>query len=443
MKLERDFVLLLAAQFCAQAADGIAQAGFAQVLILEPLGEAPLRVLGIFALTLLPYSLVAPFLGVFVDRWRRRDLMVWTNISRAILIASLPLWSSWLPGDLAVYGAALLILGLGRLFLTTKGASLPVVLHEHHLLRGNAISGGGGMIAALTGGILGIGVIRLMDSESSFALAGVLYVGAAIASRALSSSMAHPHRHSERMREAVARVAGELLEGMQQVWVRERVRLSLAAIFLLRTVGIFVAIAAILVIKRDFPGAGDSGGRLNASALALGAAGVGAFVGALSAPAIGRRLTKSGLVILGFIISATSLLVLGGLGTLPSILGLMFVGGYGAFVAKVAVDATVQEALPDAIRGRAFSLYDILYNLASVAAAATMVAFSGTSTRIVLLVAGVVTLALGGVMGIAMQPRGAAQCPRSRGFDATSMNSGWSRSGGRRAKSPGSTDHTA
>ena len=182
MKLERDFVLLLAAQFCAQAADGIAQAGFAQVLILEPLGEAPLRVLGIFALTLLPYSLVAPFLGVFVDRWRRRDLMVWTNISRAILIASLPLWSSWLPGDLAVYGAALLILGLGRLFLTTKGASLPVVLHEHHLLRGNAISGGGGMIAALTGGILGIGVIRLMDSESSFALAGVLYVGAAIAS---------------------------------------------------------------------------------------------------------------------------------------------------------------------------------------------------------------------------------------------------------------------
>jgi MFS family permease len=411
MKLERDFVLLLAAQFCAQAADGIAQAGFAQVLILEPLGKAPVRVLGIFALTLLPYSLVAPFLGVFVDRWRRRDLMVWTNISRAILIASLPLWSSWLPGDLAVYGAALLILGLGRLFLTTKGASLPVVLHEHHLLRGNAISGGGGMIAALTGGILGIGVIRLMDSEASFALAGVLYVGAAIASRALSSSMAHPHRHSERMREAVARVAGELLEGMQQVWVRERVRLSLAAIFLLRTVGIFVAIAAILVIKRDFPGAGDSGGRLNASALALGAAGVGAFVGALSAPAIGRRLTKSGLVILGFIISATSLLVLGGLGTLPSILGLMFVGGYGAFVAKVAVDATVQEALPDAIRGRAFSLYDILYNLASVAAAATMVAFSGTSTRIVLLVAGVVTLALGGVMGIAMQRAGLLSAP--------------------------------
>jgi MFS family permease len=411
MKLERDFVLLLVAQFCAQAADGIAQAGFAQVLILEPLGEAPLRVLGIFALTLLPYSLIAPFLGVFVDRWRRRDLMVWTNISRAIFIASLPLWSSWLPGDLALYGAALLILGLGRLFLTTKGASLPVVLHEHHLLRGNAISGGGGMIAALTGGILGIGIIRLMDSEASFALAGVLYVGAAIAARSLSSSMAHPHRHSERMREAVARVAGELFEGIQQVWVRERVRLSLAAIFLLRTVGIFVAIAAILVIKRDFPGAGDSGGRLNASALALGAAGVGAFVGAMSAPAIGRRLSKSGLVILGFIISATSLLVLGGLGTLPAILGLMFVGGYGAFVAKIAVDATVQEALPDAIRGRAFSLYDILYNVASVAAAATMVAFSGTSTRIVLLVAGVVTLALGALMGVAMQRAGLLSAP--------------------------------
>ena len=411
MKIERDFGLLLTAQFCAQAADGIAQAGFAQVLILEPLGEAPLRVLGIFALTLLPYSLIAPFLGVFVDRWRRRDLMVGTNVCRAILIASLPLWTSRLPGDLALYGAALLILGLGRLFLTTKGASLPVILHEHHLLRGNAISGGGGMIAALTGGVLGIGVIRLLDAEASFALAGVLYVGAALAARALSSPMAHPHRHAERMQEAVGRVAGELLEGIQQVWLRQRVRLSLAAIFLLRTVGIFVAIAAILVIKRDFPGAGDSGSRLNASALALGAAGVGAFVGALSAPAIGRKLTKSGLVVLGFIISAASLLVLGGLGTLPAILGLMFVGGYGAFVAKVAVDATVQEALPDDIRGRAFSLYDILYNLASVAAAATMVALGGTSTRIVLVAAGVVTLALGGVMGVAMQRAGLLSAP--------------------------------
>ncbi len=411
VELERDFLLLLLAQFCAQAADGIAQAGFAEVLILEPLGQAPLRVLGIFALTLLPYSIIAPFLGVFVDRWRRRDLMVWTNVVRAVVIASLPLWSSSLPGDLALYATALLVLGLGRLFLTTKGASLPVVLHEHHLLKGNAISGGGGMIAALSGGILGIAAIGLLDTGPTFVLGGALYAGAAIASLALSTPMAHPHAHLEKVRDAVGRVAGELFEGVHQVWVRERVRLSLAAIFLLRTVGIFVAIAAILVIKNDFPAAADRGGRLSASALALGAAGVGAFMGALSAPAIGRRLTKPGLVILGFGISATSLLVLGGLGNLPAILGLMFVGGYGAFIAKIAVDATVQESLPDEVRGRAFSLYDILYNLASVAAAGTMVLLSGTSMRIVLVAAGGVTLALGVIMGAAMQKAGLLSAP--------------------------------
>ena len=154
---QADLRLLLGGQWLAQAGDGLAQAAFADALILEPLGAGtPQRILSLFALTLLPYSGVAPFLGVFVDRWPRRGLLTWTSVARAVLLLSLPVWTDRVPGDTSLYVAVLALLGLGRLFLTTKGACLPYVLHEHHLLRGNAISSGGGMIAALVGGIVGV-----------------------------------------------------------------------------------------------------------------------------------------------------------------------------------------------------------------------------------------------------------------------------------------------
>jgi hypothetical protein len=51
---------------------------------------------------------------------------------------------------------------------------------------------------------------------------------------------------------------------------------------------------------------------------------------------------------------------------------LAFLLGLGFFLAKISLDTMVQEALGDDFRGRAFSLYDIAYNLAWVGAAALM-----------------------------------------------------------------------
>lgn len=407
MAAERDFVRLMGAQWLAQLADGLAQAAFANELVLEPLSQGtPERILAIFVLTLLPYSLIAPFTGVLVDRWERRGLLVSTNLARAVLLVSLPLWSSALAGDAPLYAGVLLLLGLGRLFLITKGAALPVVLHEHHLLRGNSISGGGGMIAALTGGVLGIGVVAVAPTETAFVAAGLIYALAVLVARRITDPMAHASTREERIAEAVTRIARALMEGLRTIWERRSARLPLLGIFVLRVSAMFVAIAAILVIKRDFPSEADEVGRLSSSALALAAAGAGAFLGAVSAPFMGRRFNKPQLLLVGFVISGAGMLLTGAILTLTAVIVLTLVGGYGAFVAKIAVDAQVQEALPDIYRGRAFALYDILYNLASVAAAVIMVVFATSSLRVLLIVMSLVTFALAGVLGSAMQRAG-------------------------------------
>jgi MFS family permease len=404
---EPDVRLLLSAQWLAQAADGLAQATFAEHVVLQPGSEGgPEAILAVFALTLLPYSLVAPFLGVFVDRWARRSLLTWTNIARALLLGLVLLPPEGVPSTPWLLGGALATLGLGRLFLTTKSAVLPVVLHERELLKGNAVSGGAGMIAALLGGIVGLGALTVAEPAAVFGIAGGIYALAALTVRKLSRPMSHGRGGPEALGAALARIARELVAGLVEIYRRPRARLSLVSIFILRSAVMIVAVAALLVIRDSFPDAGDRFGRISTGALALGTSSAGAFVGALSTPALGRRLGNAGLVLLGFAVAGGGIALLGGFPQLEALLTLTALGGFGAYVAKIATEAQVQESVPDDFRGRAFSIYDILYNLASVVAAAVLLAFAGASYRAALLPAGLVTLALAAALGGAMKRAG-------------------------------------
>jgi MFS family permease len=404
---EPDVRVLLGAQWLAQLADGLAQATFAEHVVLEPGSEGgPEAILAVFALTLLPYSVVAPFLGVFVDRWARRSLLTWTNVGRAVLLALVVLPPAGVPSTPWLLAGALAILGLGRLFLTTKSAALPVVLHERDLLKGNAVSGGAGMIAALLGGIIGLGALAVAPPAAVFGIAGGVYALSALTVRRLSRPMRHGESAAEGLGAALATVARELVTGIAEIYRRPRARLSLASIFILRSAVMLVAVAAVLVIRDSFPGAGDRFGRISTGALALGTSSVGAFVGALATPALGRRFGNAGLVLLGFAVSGSGIALLGGFSELEALLTLTALGGFGAYVAKIATEAQVQEAVPDDFRGRAFSIYDILYNLASVVAAAVLLAFAGASYRSVLLPAGLVTLGLAAALGAAMKRSG-------------------------------------
>ncbi len=399
--------LLLGSQSCSQAADGLAQAAFASVLVLDALDRgAPTLILGLLALTLIPYSLIGPFAGVFVDRLERRRLLLWTNVVRAAVLLAFPLWSNLLPGDVSLYAGILTVLGLGRLWLTTKSAVLPLLIPEDGLLRGNALSSGCGMISALIGGAGGIALTGWMGVDRALAAAGFLYLAAAGGSWLLHLP---PRPHvgvGEPLLEAAAEIAAQLKGGASQVWTHMRARLPLVAIFMSRTVAMFIAIVAILVIKSEFPGADDRAGRLSAGALSLGAAGVGAFLGTLTAGFLGRRMSKPALMLVGFGVSGAGIVVLGGVPSLVAVAFFTGIAGYGSFIIKVAVDAQLQQVLANDFHGRAFSLYDILYNLASVLAGIIVVAFEGAPLRTLVLLAGLATLLLTVALGIAMQRAG-------------------------------------
>lgn len=389
------------AQFLAQGADGVAQAAFADVLVLEPTSRGtPGRILALFAVTLIPYSVIAPFLGVFVDRWDRRKLMAWTNLLRAVLLLTVLLWSRQVAGDGALFVCVLVLQGLGRLFLATKGAVLPVVLHEHNLIRGNSLSGAGGTLSAVIGGGIGLALTGFLGANGTLTLAGALYVIPVFAALRIGANMSHPHERARNLLDAIKDLARALYDGLREITRRPRARLPLIAIFVLRSFGIYIAVLIILLIKSEFTTQNDHLGTIGLSGFALASAGLGALVAAVTAARVGARVGTGGLMVVGYLSVAASLLLFGRPDHIWELLALAGLSGAGGFYCKVGVDAQVQAALPDEYRGRAFSLYDILYNLASVVGGLFVVLFAGSTTGTMLTVGGITAMLLAAVVAL-------------------------------------------
>jgi Major Facilitator Superfamily len=345
---------------------------------------------------------------VFVDRWDRKKLLVLTNVLRAVLLVTVPVWANVFGGDTPLLMGVLGLLGLGRLFSTTKGATIPVVLHEHHLLRGNNVSSLGGTLSAIAGGGFGLLLGSLVSPRPALFGVSAVYAGSAYIAGRIRADLSHARPPDESIGTAVARIARDLGAGLIEISKRPAAAIPLGAVFLLRTLAMIVVVGTLLMIKARFDG------ETATSALALGAFGVGAFLASLSAPALGRRWSTSVLILLGFIVSSVGIAGLGGLATLPAVLALMCAGGFGGFITKVAVDAQVQSALPDIFRGRAFALYDILYNVASVAAGVIVVIFESVSVRTLLVGTGIGNLILTVLLALAMRAAGmSASVPAS------------------------------
>jgi hypothetical protein len=137
-------------------------------------------------------------------------------------------------------------------------------------------------------------------------------------------------------------------------------------------------------------------------ALVIGGAGaIGAALGFLLAARLHERVRSSAnLVLAASMITGVMIAVTGGFRSKPSIAVVAFFLGLGFFLTKISLDTMVQEALGDDFRGRAFSLYDISYNLAWVVAAGAMEIVWGRVSG-GLLIAGMGVVFLAGIAGIA------------------------------------------
>src|SRR3954453_21519925 len=81
------FRWLFGTRLVSQTADGVFQASLASAVFFNPDHQTdPRQAAAGFVVLLLPYSLVSPFAGVFLDRWRRQRVLVRANALRAVFV---------------------------------------------------------------------------------------------------------------------------------------------------------------------------------------------------------------------------------------------------------------------------------------------------------------------------------------------------------------------
>ncbi|HXD29561.1 MAG TPA: MFS transporter [Pyrinomonadaceae bacterium] len=87
---------------------------------------------------LIPFTLLAPIAGAFVDRWSRRQVMILTDLAR-VLIALLLLLVHGREDLWLVYLSTVLLSIFGTFFEAAKNAAVPNITGERDLLAGNAL----------------------------------------------------------------------------------------------------------------------------------------------------------------------------------------------------------------------------------------------------------------------------------------------------------------
>ncbi|CAL9516619.1 putative MFS-type transporter [Streptomyces sp. enrichment culture] len=391
----RDFRRLLAVRLLSQGADGVYQVGLATYVVFSPEKQtSPTAIASAMAVLLLPYSLVGPFAGVLLDRWRRRQVLVHGNLLRALLATVTALLMIGHVPDWLFYVSALCVTAVNRFVLSGLSAALPRVVDAERLVVANSLSPTAGTLAATAGGGLAF-VVRLLVSDSDAAvvlLGAALYVCGAAASLRMPRELLGPDPELVRPRlaSALSGTARDLVAGVRHLSSppRREAAWALTSMTLMRFC--YGALTVMLLMLCRYALTSDADDGLALLGLALGVSGAGFFVAAVVTPWAAGRLGPGRWIAVCAAAAAVLEPALGLPFATAPLLVAAFVLGLTTQGAKIATDTVVQSSVEDGFRGRTFSVYDVLFNVAFVGAAgvaALMLPPDGRSAALVVVVA--------------------------------------------------------
>lgn len=383
----RDFRRLYAVRLIAQFGDGLLQAALATFILFSPEREPDaIKVAGAFAVLLLPYSLIGPFAGVLLDRWRRRQVLVRANLLKGLLTVPVVMLVAVGDDGLWLGISVLVVLGIGRFVLAGLSASLPHVVSGPDLVTANALTPTSGTIAAAIGAGVGVTVRGLVgggDGGSELVLVGAIgmYVLAGTVAMLMGRDLLGPV--GDRPSDSVTGIARGLVDGIRSLREHAAAGRAVAVVGAHRIVFGILTAGGLLLVRTTFHPQAEADAALQQFTLLTVGAAAGALVGAILTPGASRhwgpvRWSAAALLQAGVVGCA---LVIGG-AMLPSfavlIAGAVSIGFAGQSV-KVCSDTLVQQHIPDDHLGRVFALFDMLVNVCLVVGIVVMAIVSPTS----------------------------------------------------------------
>ncbi len=320
------------------------------ILVLALTGQG-LAVAGLVAVEILPVLLLAPVAGVLIDRTSRKAILIGSDLFRAALALTLV----WPQGVWHAYAVAA-GLSIGNVFFNpTQSAVIPALTTVEQRLAANSVSFSTGRLVQILAAVVAGGAIALVGTGPAFALNSASF---ALSAALIATIRIPPH---------AGQLAGAARRGLGAFFAEARGGLAYARsdpfvsrLLIVQSLASFAvgATGAMLIVlaerRLELPPAGF--------AWLIGAIGLGALVGPLIPNAFARNYHTARWLFVPYLIRGVGDVLIAVFTALPVALVILFVYGLCASTGMVVFNSTIQRAIPDAFRGRVFTLLDVSWS---------------------------------------------------------------------------------
>jgi len=267
---------------CGSAVTAVAM----PVLVVQLLSATPFEVGVVNAAQLVPYALLGLFAGVYTDRWRRKPILVWASVGRALSLGAIPIL--WLFGVLQIWilVIALLLFGAFSVFgFAATQSLLPRLVPQARLVPANARLDQTDAAAQAFGPAIGGGLVGLLGAPVAIAVDAISYLIDAALNASIRVDEPRPDSRTRDLR-------AEIRDGLRWTY-RHRTLGPLAAsthVWFLAN-GAAMTVLSLLALR-------SLGFTAYTFGLLLAVFGITSLIGASIAPRSGARLGSGRVIIL-------------------------------------------------------------------------------------------------------------------------------------------------
>lgn len=322
-------------------------------LVTQYSGNSALAISLYLTLRVLPPLILGPFAGVLLDRFNRKNILMWSNILRAVVVPFYLLANSpetiWI-----IYVVTIAQFTLSTVFEPGQGAILPALVKPEDIVEGNTLFSVTWSVMLALGAILG-GVFAfifgaqaaLVADAATFAIAG-----------ALVWSIAYDPVKGRKLTKALDHEKGEVedtsfLEGLR--FVRNTPQMA-AALFVKfgQSLGNVDTLLSVFATQIFVIGAN---GELS-QAILWSALGFGALIGPMLTNIVndGTVTKMRRLINIGFVLLLGSWIIMGFANSLLLVALAILVRAMGGSINWTYSNVIIQKTAPDAKLGRMFSI---------------------------------------------------------------------------------------
>jgi MFS family permease len=376
----RYFRRLLAVRVAIQSCDGVLQVALAGYVLFSPERQPDaVSIAIVLAVTLLPFSILGPFAALVIDRVSRRQVVVACNLARAVVtfgLAVLVATGLRTAGiETLIYGGLLIAMSLSRFVLAALSASLPHTIDPGEYMVANSVVPTVGPAGLLIGVAVAVPLRLILGNVMpDYRANAILFVIAALGFVMTAGlALLIPRRQlgpdgtaTTRARDVVVGV----IEALAHLRRQRAAGIGLLTIAGHRLIYGTVTVATILVFRNYFHRSDQIDAAIADLSVVVVITGAGFIFASVVTPSMSARWGLRSSMIICLVASAIFQVVPGAIYVRAPLMVAAFLLGLTAQCIKICVDTLVQAHVADEFKGRVFVIYDMIFNVVLVVAAA-------------------------------------------------------------------------